>query len=189
MKKEIEILWKLKDSWNGAIKKLSGATFVKEKKILDHYLFDPLRKDLQPDEKLRLSKCLRIRESESGSHLTFKHDHFEKDVWLYSDETESGIEQADVILSLFKNLGFEVLVTIDVHKIYFFSGPYEIALEKVKGLGNYIEVEYHSDKKITDVHRTKEEIRTYIQSLGIKIGEEENAGKPELLLKKKRNKL
>ncbi|MCX6738844.1 MAG: class IV adenylate cyclase [Candidatus Parcubacteria bacterium] len=188
MKKEIEILWKLKDTWTMAMQKLSAATFVKEKKIVDYYLFDPLRKDLQPGKNLRLSKCLRIRESGSGSHLTFKHDHFEKDVWLYSDETESGVERADVILSLFKNLGFEILVLVDVHKIYFSAGHYEIALEKVKGLGNYIEVEYHSDKEITDIHAVKEEIRAYIQSLGIKIGEEENAGKPELLLRKKNKK-
>ncbi len=184
MKKEIEILWRLSDSWESAAQKLLGVDFVKEKKIVDYYLFDPLRKDLQPDENVRLSKCLRIRESESGGHLTFKHDHFENDVWLYSDETESGVEHADVILSLFKSLGFEELVVVDVEKRYYISGNYEIALEKVKGLGNFIEIEYHSNTEITDVHAARDEICRFIDSLGIKIGEEENAGKPELLLRK-----
>lgn len=186
MKKEIEILWKLNDAWETAIQKLENIDLVKEKKIVDYYLFDPLRKDLQPDENTRLSKCLRIRESDSGSHLTFKHDHFENDVWLYSDETESRVEHADVILSLFKSLGFEELVVVDVEKRYYLSGDYEIAMEKVKGLGNYIEIEYHSNVEIADVHAVKAEIRRFIDSLGVSIGEEENAGKPELLLRKRK---
>lgn len=185
MKKEIEILWKLNDTRETAIKKLAGMEFIKEKEIVDYYFYDPMRKDLQPDKNMRLSKCLRVRVAKNGSSITYKNDHFNAGVWLYSDEIESDTSDAKNIISILEHLGFEKLITVDVKKFYFRSGPYEIALEKVKGLGLYLEVEYHSQKEIADVLAIKKKMREFVVSRGFLIGAEENAGKPELLLRKK----
>lgn len=188
MKKEIEILWKLNDTLEAAIGKLASAEFIKEKDIADYYFYDPTRNDLQPDENMRLSKCLRVRVSKDGNVITFKKDHFDADRWLYSDEIESGISDAKNIIAILEHLGFEKLITVDVKKFYFWSEPYEIALEKVEGLGLYLEVEYHSQKEIGDVFAIKKEMREFVVSRGFLVGEEENAGKPELLLRKKMGK-
>ena len=186
MKKEIEILWRLNETLESATNKLSGAEFVEEKEITDYYFYDPKRRDLQPDKNMRLSKCLRVRVAKNGNVITFKNDHFDGDKWLYSDETESGISDVKNIISILEHLGFEKLVTVDVKKLYFWSEPYEIALEKVKGLGLYLEIEYHSQKEITDVLKIKKKMRDYAKYCGFIIGAEENAGKPELLLRKKK---
>jgi hypothetical protein len=57
----------------------------------------------------------------------------------------------------------------------------------VKGLGNFIEIEYKGKRRIAkkDVEPLKQAMRTYLKKKHILIGTELDAGKPELLLQKK----
>lgn len=184
MKKEIEVLWKLNEDAESAVSKLHSAKFRKSKKIVDYYLYDPSRPDLQPSSEGRLRSCLRVRDAVEGSYLTYKKDHFEGDVWSYSDEIESAIENPDKIKSVFNALGFKLLVTVAVEKKYFDLFPYEIVIEVVDGLGTFVEVENVNQDDKRPTKEIKQEIRDFIEKLGLVIGEEENAGKPELLLRK-----
>ncbi len=192
--KEIEILFKLNSEVKDTaeILKKYGAVFEAESETVDTYFTRDDLKSLQPDENNRLRNCLRLRKKGEKQYITYKQDHFDNnDVWLYSDEFETTIGDINTLENILKILGFKELIVIDNIKTIFKTEKYEIAIESVKGLGDFIEIEYHGADNIKsheEVESVKQDIRQYIKSLGIDIGKELNAGKPELMLSKINNK-
>lgn len=187
MKKEIEILFKLNEDKDSIIKKFDDLKSGGNKRIVDTYYFDPLRDDLKPDQSGRLKASFRLREKEGKSYMTYKNDYFEGDVWSHSDEYETGVQDVGVIKNILENLGMKELVVVDVEKNYFTNDVFEVVVEDVKNLGTFLEVEYHYYDNDMGVENAKNNIREWLLSKGIDFGEEMNAGKPELLLRKKSN--
>jgi len=187
--KEIEILVPVLDSKEKVLSSLKQFEATGSKHTLDIYFFDPKRPDLAPDAKGRLMQAFRLRKKEEQALLAYKVDHFETDgEWLYSDEYETGVGDFDTVFKIIQLLGFEVLVTVDNTKHTFLTEKYEIVLEEVSDLGLFLEIESMNTPENVDVEKIRKEIRKFIEALGVKIGTESNAGKPELLLKKKNNK-
>jgi adenylate cyclase class 2 len=182
--KEIEILIEVKSTKEQALAVLKQFEFKGLKKTLDIYIYDPLRKDLQPDKYGRLKNCARLRQKDGKNFFAYKIDYFNEGEWSYSDEYETGIDDFEIMNKSIKLLGLLELVRIDNEKHVFMTPDYEIVLEEVKNLGLYIEVEKLSQVPDDKISETKEEIRSFLKSLNIKLGEEQNAGKPELMLKK-----
>lgn len=184
--REIEILVEVFDKKKDALKILNRFDSIGVKKITDTYFYDPLRSDLKPDKIGRLKKCLRLRQKDEIDYLTYKIDHFGKnDTWIHSDEHEIKISDLNMATKILTDLGMEVLVEIKNEKHTFIYKNYEIVLEEVKDAGIFMEVEYLKPPNEKEVDELKEEIRQFIKTLPIKIGEELNSGKPELILKKK----
>ncbi|MCF7865174.1 MAG: class IV adenylate cyclase [Candidatus Pacebacteria bacterium] len=183
--KEIEILIEVKNTKEEALKLLGQFEFKGAKETLDVYFNNPLRTELRPDESGRLTNCYRFRLKDGKATVAYKVDHFDDSMnWTYSDEYETGIDNFDTALQIQQHLGFEELVRIDNTKYTYLTDVYEIVLEDVKDLGLFLEVEkleQVSDDKVLEV---KEGIRNFIKTLGISLGEEQNAGKPELMLRK-----
>lgn len=184
MKQEIEILFELNEDPRTAIGKLQGCKLKGVKHIIDTYYIDPLRDTLKPSKTGRLFSCFRLRETTDKSFITYKIDYFEGENWLYSDESETVISDVAVTKDIFAKLGLEVLVVVDNTRTVVSNETFEIAIEDVKGLGSFIEVEYHQTDEIDDVLVAKQHIRDFLKAMKIKIGDEMNAGKPELLLRK-----
>lgn len=183
--KEIEILVEVKSTKETALTALERFSAHGVKRTLDIYLHDPLRKELQPDENNKLHRSFRLRKKDGKNFLTYKIDHFNGNLWNYSDEFETEVEDFDKMLLILKNLGFEDLVRVDNDKHTFTTPDYEIVLEEVKGLGLFMEVERIDDVEESNVVEAKEEIRNFLKSLNLEFGDEQNAGKPELMLKKR----
>ena len=182
--KEIEILIEVRSAKEDALKALGQFVSQGMKKTLDVYFFDPLRKDLQPNREAKLGRAFRLRQKGEQGSLAYKIDHFDGDMWTYSDEFETGIGDFDTCMEIIKHLGLEELVRIDNEKRVFTTTEYEIVLEDVKGLGLYMEVEKIGEVADDTVEQTKENIRSFLKNLDIEFGEEQNAGKPELMLRK-----
>lgn len=118
--------------------------------------------------------------------MAYKVDHFDDLMqWSHSDEYETGIDNFDTALEIQKRLGFNELIRIDNTKYTYLTEEYEIVLEDVVGLGLFLEVEKIQQVSDDKALQTKEEIRSFLKTLGIEFGEEQNAGKPELMLRKK----
>lgn len=183
MKQEVEILFKLNEDINDVLAKLKNLTLEGAKRTVDTYYTDSLRDDLNPLETGRLLRCFRLRETKSQNLMTYKIDHFSKDEWLYSDEFETEVADASIAKNIFANLGLNVLVVVDSTKTILTNDKFEVALEEVKGLGSFIEVEYRSSDNLEDISAAKQHIRDWLREKGIKVGNEMNAGKPELLLR------
>jgi adenylate cyclase, class 2 len=182
--KEIEILIEVRDTKERALKALSSFESQGVKKVLDIYFFDPLRPALQIDEQGRLLNSFRLRSKEGACAVAYKVDHFNEEVWSHSDEYETSCGDFDTMCTLLEKLGLKELVRIDNEKYVFTTEDYEIVLEDVKDLGLYLEVEKRGHVDDANIEETKQEIRMFIESLGIECGEEQNAGKPELMLRK-----
>lgn len=184
--KEVEVLVQVveEDSQKVFDKILNVASFVSETKVLDQYYYDPLRKNLQPDENMAIYECFRIREKNNKVLLTYKIDRFDENgKWLYSDENETKVEDKEEIASIIKCLGLKPLVTVDMVKRYYETDVYTIAVEYVDKLGIFLEVE--SKKQFEDEQEIKNErnqIQTFIENLGFETTADLGIGKPELLL-------
>ena len=184
--KEIEVEVTFDNSKEEVIKKLSKFDYIGEKEICDIYYYDPLRDNLKPESDLRLNETFRLRKTNNGFYITYKKQHFDGKLWVYSDEYETKVEKYDIVKSIISLLGLEPLIIVhNKRKIYKYE-DYEIELEEVDGLGIFIEVERLSND--SDEMKVKEEIREFIRSLKLKNVKELNIGKNQYLLSIKMNK-
>ena len=181
--KEIEILVEVNDDISKVKNILKKFKYVGLKHTIDEYYYDPMRDDLKPDSNGQLSCCLRLRRKGDESYITYKDDVFDNGKWLYSNEYESNIESIVMVREIFQRLGLKKFIEIDNNKEIYKTEKYEIALESVKDLGNFLEVEYCTNDDV-DVSAVKMEIQKFIDGLNINVSEELNVGKPELYLRK-----
>ena len=184
--KEIEVEVTFDNSKEEVIKKLSKFDYIGEKEICDIYYYDPLRDNLKPESDLRLNETFRLRKTNNSFYITYKKQHFDGKLWVYSDAYETKVEKYDIVKSIITLLGLEPLIIVhNKRKIYKYE-DYEIELEEVDGLGIFIEVERLSND--SDEMKVKEEIREFIRSLKLKNVKELNIGKNQYLLSIKLNK-
>lgn len=184
--KEIEVEVTFDNLKEEVIKKLSKFDYIGEKEICDIYYYDPLRDNLKPESDLRLNETFRLRKTNNSFYITYKKQHFDGKLWVYSDEYETKVEKYDIVKSIITLLGLEPLIIVhNKRKIYKYE-DYEIELEEVDGLGIFIEVERLSND--SDEMKVKEEIREFIRSLKLKNVKELNIGKNQYLLSIKMNK-
>lgn len=181
--KEIEILVEVKDDIDTVKNKLKDFEYVGLNHTIDEYYYDSLRDDLKPDNNNQLANCLRLRAKNDNYYVTYKNDVFEGEKWLYSNEYETKIESIEMMKEVFERLGLKKFLEIDNNKEIYKTDKYEIALEDVKDLGIFLEVEYCTDEDV-DVSKIKEGIQEFIDKLEINVSEELNMGKPEMYMHK-----
>jgi len=183
--KEIEILVEVTSDKTTALKALESFVFKGAKQVIDVYFTSPFHNTLSPDSTGRLYNCYRFRLKDGKASVAYKVDHFDDRMqWTYSDEYETGIDDFSTALQIQEQLGFTELVRIENTKYTYVSDEYEIVLEDVKGLGLFLEVEKLDQVSDEEVLETKQHIRDFLTTLDIAFGEEQNAGKPELMLRK-----
>lgn len=187
--KEIEILVEVDESFESAAAKLSGFKMSGIKSVNDTYYFDPLRSDLKAGLDGRLTRSCRLRRDkacDSNSRLAYKIDYFgDNGIWKYSDECEFNVGSSVNAALFLQQLGLEELINIVAEKHIFLAENFEIVLEKVEGLGAFLEVELIGGAE-GSVDDEINRIRDFIDRLGIRTGKELNMGKPELALRKRK---
>ena len=181
--KEIEILVEVYDDINNVKEKLTKFEYIGLKHTIDEYYYDPKRDELKPDNNNQLNHCLRLRTKDNEYCITYKDDVFDNDIWLYSNEYETKIENIDITREIFNKLGLKKFIEIDNKKETYKYNDYEIVIEDVKDLGLFMEVEYCTNDDV-DINNTKKEIQEFIDSLNINVSKELNMGKPEMYLRK-----
>lgn len=190
MKKEVEVLWRLLGAKTHALRvlrSLEGFEPAGVKRTRDMYYFDPKHPGLKPGPDGRLKECLRLRQKGGKNYLAYKVDHFRGRTWLYSDEHETEIADHGTMEEIVRLLGLEPLVEVVMEKHIFHSSDLEVAVEDVKGLGPFIEVETLLKVGESGIAVEKDRIRSFLAGTGIRIGEELNTGKPELLLRQRKH--
>lgn len=181
--KEIEILVELYDTIDNIKEKFTDFEYLGLNQVIDEYYYDPKRDVLKPNKDMQLNHCLRLRDKNNEYYITYKDDVFDKEIWLYSNEYETKIENVDMLREIFDRLGLKKLLVINNKKEIYKYKDYEIVLENVEDLGLFMEVEYCTEKDV-DIKVIKSEIQEFINSLNIPVSEELNMGKPEMFLRK-----
>ena len=119
----------------------NNAKFLTENRQLYTYYQPTYRKFLNNKE---INEWLRIGKRGNKKILNYKnwHDH------MYCDEYEVEIDNSENLNKIFNVLGLEEIAVVDKQrKTYLYLNKYEIALDYVKKLGYFIEIEVKNYSK------------------------------------------
>lgn len=129
---------------------------------------------------------LRIRETSTKNSINYKHFHPENAaVTTHCDEFESKVENPEAIKKLFASLDIKPIVVVEKSRSTWILESVEVAVDDVKDLGTYIELE------ATLPYETPEAARAHLyevlNKLDAKVGQEEMRGYPYLILEKQKD--
>ena len=116
------------------------AEFIGEFRQIDQY-YSPKHRDFT---KVRpIKEWLRLRDSSGKYSINYKNWYYNKNGRSeYCDEYESPVESLKQLENIFKAIDIKPVTIVDkVRKIYLYKN-YEIAIDSIKGLGDFVEVEY-----------------------------------------------
>ena len=155
--------------------------FVKSRKQIDKYFVTPQRdfftvKDM-PNE------YLRVRYEKDKNHLNYSFLHFGKDGWLRAtDEYETFVDKPEVVEEIFEKIGLILKITVKKTRKYFDCGDFEVTLDKIKDLGDFMEVE--AKKDFGGIDKTRKACSAFLNSLNVKYEIQKEMGYPRMLYKK-----
>lgn len=176
---EIEIQIKIENSKNLLKFLKKNADFKYENKQIDEY-FTPSHRDFLKTRPV--GEWLRLRDSGGNFSINYKNWHFYRNgKSYYCDEYESKIENIGKVKKIFKVLDFKSLVVVEkVRKAWQYKN-YEIALDSIKNLGDFVEIEYVGKRKV-DPETTTAEMIKFLKDIGCGKIERNYVGYPFQLL-------
>lgn len=181
---EVEVKVKI-DGFEKIKDRLSArGTLVKSIRQIDEY-YIPCHRDFF-NQKPHPFEWLRIRTN--PNKVVFEYDKsVNKNAageQEYAQEYETEISQPDEFRKILGFLNFQKVVTIDKQREYWDCGDFEVALDDVRDLGAFVEVE--AKGKFADNITAKKECIKFLENLGVENVEEKSIhkGYPVLLLEK-----
>jgi adenylate cyclase, class 2 len=124
---------------------------------------------------------LRLRESNGKFSINYKNWHFGKDGKTNDcDEYETKIEDLSPLRKIFTALDIKVITTVDKKRQIWLYRDYEVAIDEVKDLGNFVEVEYKG--KDTDPKKITDQMVQFLKDMGCGRISRNYQGYPFLLL-------
>lgn len=130
---------------------------------------------------------LRLRETAKGSSLDYKHFYPENAKKTdYCDEFQTGVSDVDSLKKIAENLDFKEIIIVDKKRSLWLFKDVEIAIDDVKGLGSFIELEARKEYK--DPKDGKRYLYELLGRLKAKVGEEDLRGYPFRVLEKQGHK-
>ena len=117
--------------------------------------------------------------------MNYKHFYPENaEAKTHCDEFETELGKSEQLEKLFSAINLQKLVTVEKEReTYRFKDEFEIALDIVKDLGHFIEIE--AIKNFGSVGAAREKIYEFAENLGIDVSKADKRGYPYLLMKKK----
>ncbi len=177
---EIEIKVYIKDSEPLVDFLENNATFESEKHQVDEY-FSPTHRDFLASRPT--TEWLRLRDSAGSHSLNYKKYHFDQNGKpTHCDEYQTKVEDLSKVKKIFAALNFKSLVVVDkVRKSWLYQN-YEISLDSVKGLGEFIEIEYLGQEEQPNPEKITSEMIRFLKNIGYDKLKIDYVGYPFLLL-------
>jgi adenylate cyclase class 2 len=159
------------------------AELVSVSRDVDKYFNAPHRNFL---DKTPTEEFLRVRIKKDTFLFTYKHGYWNNKLeHTHSDEFETKVENSEQLEKILNVLNFENILQIDKKReVYRAKGGFEVSLDKVKGLGYFIEIE--SEKSFGSINKTMEAIYTFARSIGLDPTKRDSMGYVSLMMKKKK---
>ncbi len=141
----------------------SKAKFVKESHQIDDY-YTPVHRNFVGG-KLPF-EWLSIRKRGGKTILNYKHFYPENE-WIttHCDEYETEVQSAEQVEKILSALNFSKVCIVEKTRQVFVSSDFEIALDEVKDLGYFVEIEAMKD--FGSVEETRKLLFDFAHSLGI----------------------
>lgn len=157
-----------------------NANFKKETHQLDEY-FSPAHRNFV--EVRPVKEWLRLRDSDGNYSINYKNWYFdEKGRSYHCDEYETEIEDLTPLRKILDVLNFKPLAKVDkIRKVWVYK-DYEISIDTVKELGDFVEIEYIGKNENVNPKKTTEEMINFLKSIGCGKIKRNYVGYPFLLL-------
>jgi len=136
--------------------------FLYEDHQLDEYYTPAHRNfaDLDP-----INEWLRLRDSNGKFSITYKNWHRDENKKAYHcDEFESGLESFEQVEKILNILDFKTVVGVEKNRSAYKYLDYEIAIDKVKNLGTFVEVEFKGENN-KDHNEIVQDMIKFLKSL------------------------
>ena len=141
-----------------------NADFKKESHQIDEY-FSPAHRNFV--EARPLKEWLRLRDSGGKYSINYKNWHYDEDGKSHHcDEYEAKIEDLTQVKKILDVLNFKSIVRVDKLRKTWTYKNYEIATDSVKGLGDFVEIEYIGKDEKVDPKKITEEMINFLKSVG-----------------------
>jgi len=142
-----------------------NADFQSESHQIDQYFSPAHRNFLEPRP---MHEWLRLRDSNGNYSINYKNWHFDDTGKSYhGDEYESKIEDLEQVENILEALNFKLCVTVDkLRKIWIYN-DYEVAVDSVRGLGDFVEIEYKGKDKNADPKKVTGEMINFLKGIGV----------------------
>jgi len=177
---EIEIQVKIEKDKNLKEFLKKNASFRKEVHQADEY-FSPNNENYL--ESRPIKKWLRLRSSNEVFSITYKNYYFDKNgKSTYCDEYETKIESIENFRKIFKALNFKSLIIVDKIRKTWNYKDYEILIDSVKNLGDFVEIEYIGKKQNVNPEKITKEMMAFLKSIDCGTIERNYVGYPFQLL-------
>ena len=158
------------------------AAFTKKSHQTDEYFTPAHRNFVEPKFPF---EWLSIRKRGDKTILNYKHWHPEDaEIRTHCDEFETETENSEQLNKMFAALNFKKLVTVEKEReVFVYNDEFEIALDAVKELGYFIEIE--AIKDFGGIEATRKKLFEFAKNLGIDGLKTDERGYPYLLMKRK----
>lgn len=173
---EVELTFLLPDVEEAA--KILSEFFEKKAHQKDTY-YVPKHKNFL--EQKPLLEWLRVRETENGCSFCYKKWHKSEGA-VSCDEFETKVDDVESLKSILENLDFKEIIVVEKDRRLYNYKNVEIALDEIKDLGFFIELESKGDFESVD--QAKEYLHKILEELKIKVGEQDFKGYPKRVLEK-----
>ncbi len=110
----------------------------------------------------------RVRRADNKNTTCLKYFHYEPENpsrTSHCDEYETKIENPEVITQMYEKLGFEKDIIIDKKRRIYHYKEIEIAMDQVKNLGDFVELELK--EQVKNVKAAKGELYELLKEIGI----------------------
>ncbi|MCP6726724.1 MAG: class IV adenylate cyclase [Patescibacteria group bacterium] len=141
-----------------------NADFQSEKHQVDEY-FSPAHRNFI--EVRPIKEWIRLRDSGGTYSINYKNWHYEEDGKSnYADEYETEIGDLSKLKKILDVLNFKSIVIVDKLRKTWMHEDYEIALDTIKGLGDFVEIEYKGKDENVDPKKITEEMVAFLKDIG-----------------------
>lgn len=126
---------------------------------------------------------VRVRESGHKCSINYKNWHYdEKGKSNYCDEFESDVAEVEQVRKLLKALKFSSIAIVDKKRQLWKYKDYEIAIDVVTGLGDFIEIEYEGGQSSAKAESITDAMLDLLHKVGCTKIERNFQGYPFLIL-------
>lgn len=141
-----------------------NADFQWEKHQVDEYFSPAHRNFLEPRP---IKEWIRLRDSSGKYSINYKNWQYDEDGKSnYADEYETEVEDIEQLKKIFNVLDFKSIVIVDKLRKTWMYKDYEIALDTIKGLGDFVEIEYKGKDENVDPKKITDEMVTFLKDIG-----------------------
>jgi adenylate cyclase class 2 len=157
-----------------------NAQFKNEQRQVDEY-FTPSDRDFTSVRPVR--EWLRVRESAKGSSVNYKiWNYDENGKSSYADEFETPVSNVVAMRNIFERIKCRKIAVVDKTRKTWLFKDYEVTIDSVKNLGEFVEIEYSGKDENIDAKKVIGEMISFLKDIGCGKTERNYVGYPFQIL-------